>query len=302
MRKLIPYILILLFIPMSVFGQNVPPSLQGGFAHGPSESDNPKQWKGLVGCWAPVLGVTGRTLPDLSGYGNHGVFVDSPTWEIGNNPKMPGYVLDVPGAANVKRVRIPNNGTGWVKNRAEITIVIWLKVQTIASYDAILGQGAWGSGYLEMYQTSNLWAYLIPSTGSSYNGITPAVSYLTTADDTFHQVVMTVRFGDVGYVYSDGINIETDAGVSGTSTLEAGGDLYLGGFSDIAGMDCQIGYVAFYDRFFNQAQVTENFNDPLGMFRLKRRVYKAPGAAPSTRRMMQLSYLVNDLIDSYKYN
>ena len=48
------------------------PSYQSGYARNASESENPKLWDGLVGAWMPSLGVTGETLRDVSGNGNHG--------------------------------------------------------------------------------------------------------------------------------------------------------------------------------------------------------------------------------------
>ena len=50
----------------------IKPSYQSGYARNASESENPNLWDGLVGAWMPSLGVTGETLRDVSGNGNHG--------------------------------------------------------------------------------------------------------------------------------------------------------------------------------------------------------------------------------------
>ena len=52
------------------------PSYQAGYARNASESENPKLWDGLVGAWMPSLGVTGETLRDVSGNGNHGTLTN----------------------------------------------------------------------------------------------------------------------------------------------------------------------------------------------------------------------------------
>jgi len=60
------------------------PSYASGYAKNASQSAHPKLWDGLVGAWMPSLGVTGETLRDVSGNGNHGTLV----WDgiFGMNP------------------------------------------------------------------------------------------------------------------------------------------------------------------------------------------------------------------------
>jgi len=52
------------------------PSFKAGYARNSSESANPNLWDGLVGAWMPSLGVTGDTLRDVSGNGNHGTLTN----------------------------------------------------------------------------------------------------------------------------------------------------------------------------------------------------------------------------------
>ncbi len=58
----------------------VNPSFFTGFAHSPGESKYPEYWKGLIGLWAPFLGVQGSKLFDLSGNGNHGALSGGYVW------------------------------------------------------------------------------------------------------------------------------------------------------------------------------------------------------------------------------
>ena len=52
------------------------PSYAAGYAKSASESAHPNLWDGLVGAWMPSLGVTGDTLRDVSGNGNHGTLTN----------------------------------------------------------------------------------------------------------------------------------------------------------------------------------------------------------------------------------
>jgi len=59
--------------PVSVrVKHNEKPSYKSGYAKSADESASPHLWNGLVGAWMPSLGVTGETLRDVSGNGNHG--------------------------------------------------------------------------------------------------------------------------------------------------------------------------------------------------------------------------------------
>ena len=62
----------------------VKPSYATGFAQWPGQSEYPQLWTGLVGAWAPFLGVTGGQVFDLSGNGYAMDFVNSPVWSPGN--------------------------------------------------------------------------------------------------------------------------------------------------------------------------------------------------------------------------
>ncbi len=52
------------------------PSYATGYAKNASQSAHPNLWDGLVGACMPSLGVTGETLRDVSGNGNHGTLTN----------------------------------------------------------------------------------------------------------------------------------------------------------------------------------------------------------------------------------
>jgi hypothetical protein len=75
--------------PVSVrVKHNEEPSYKSGYAKSADESASPHLWNGLVGAWMPSLGVTGETLLDVSGRGNHADYTtaygEKANWEVGN--------------------------------------------------------------------------------------------------------------------------------------------------------------------------------------------------------------------------
>jgi len=51
----------------------------------------PQLWKGCVGAWCPSLGVTGNTLFDHSGFGNHGTLTNGPMWDVSEGRYANGF-------------------------------------------------------------------------------------------------------------------------------------------------------------------------------------------------------------------
>jgi len=58
------------------------PSSKAGYAKSASESAYPELWQDLAGAWIPQMGQSGDMLLDLSGHGNNGTFVSSPSWRM----------------------------------------------------------------------------------------------------------------------------------------------------------------------------------------------------------------------------
>ena len=75
----------------------LPASYQSVFSPRDGQPLYPELWRGCVGAWAPLLGPTGLTLRDWSGYGNHGAMtnMDAGTDWTGLNGK---YLLDFDGS------------------------------------------------------------------------------------------------------------------------------------------------------------------------------------------------------------
>lgn len=77
---------------------NVKASYKSGYAKSADESIVPGLWKGLIVALAPSLGVTGKTLYDLSGNGNDGnlINMDADNWVVGER----GYAIDYDETGN----------------------------------------------------------------------------------------------------------------------------------------------------------------------------------------------------------
>ena len=100
----------------------IKPSYQSGYARNASESENPKLWDGLVGAWIPSLGVTGETLRDVSGNGNHGVLtnMDAATDWVATSK---GLALDFGGSPNY----VNFSSIDLKLNPDAISFVFWFK-------------------------------------------------------------------------------------------------------------------------------------------------------------------------------
>ena len=99
----------------------------------------PNLWRGCVGAWSPILGPTGATLFDMSGYHRHGTLTNfnlSTAWSVGSN----GSKLLFDGGDDC--ISIPLT---WTPPRFSITF--WLTPNYLSSYNhAIQGDtSGWGA-------------------------------------------------------------------------------------------------------------------------------------------------------------
>ena len=98
------------------------PSYASGYAKNASQSAHPNLWDGLVGAWMPSLGVTGETLRDVSGNGNHGTLtnMDPASDWVGTSK---GLALDFDGSNDYVDCGVSKSTevidsisiTGWVR-------------------------------------------------------------------------------------------------------------------------------------------------------------------------------------------
>ena len=96
------------------------PGFSQGFARNASQSLFPNLWKGLVGLWAPYVGVQGQTLYDWSGFRNDGSLTNmtNDDWTTGRNGRVLNYDAENKGYVDC--------GTIDLSTKSAVVISIWL--------------------------------------------------------------------------------------------------------------------------------------------------------------------------------
>lgn len=144
--------------------------------------------KGLVGCWLFNEGA-GGVVHDLSGNGNNGTFVGTPTWESG--PLL--------SFNNFDRILISQN-SGFDFGLNDFTVSVWFKTTTTSTQEnRILAKYTGGDG-------SKYWGFL---TGSAENTNFYAQNVISSNypvwDNKWHHLVGTrENNGTKTFLYIDG--------------------------------------------------------------------------------------------------
>jgi hypothetical protein len=167
----------------------LPASYQSGFAPRDGQPLYPELWRGCVFAAAPLLGPTGLTLRDWSGFGNHGTLINGPTWQVSsgryginfdgtNDYNDYGVGINIYGLPRFSCsfwIYKTSNSAGWVLNR----------------YNTSAGGGVVGDYFGVNSGTS------VPRAGASFSGAT-VNDYVVfeTADlitlNTWHHVAISV--------------------------------------------------------------------------------------------------------------
>ena len=126
-------------------------SYANGFAPRDYQPQFPELWRGCIGAWCPVLGPTGLTLRDWSGYQNHGTltnFTTSAAWTT-----LEGHHAIDPDGTN-DFVSVPNNT---IHNPgARMTAAAWVYLDaTPASNGGVVSKSAATSNGWLLYVTQN---------------------------------------------------------------------------------------------------------------------------------------------------
>jgi hypothetical protein len=307
MKKLILSICLFLFIAMPVYGQQSIPSYQQGFATR-SLSKRPNLWRGLVGCWKPSLGVTGLTLRDVSGHGNHGALTNMTMddWVISGNPRLPSYSLDFDGSNDYVEM-----ATSEMVNSTEpFTINYWVFVLAVNDNDGMYSLVSDKStGFISFF--SNHASYRPFSFGSStWLQMHPSTDFRSEMANAWTNI--SIDFDGVDYsnitsfkLYRNGIEeaITASGGYAGHGNLTRLGragstSTYLDGQLDL--------FRVWTGRNLTTAETLDVYQHPNAMFEFTDRgIWKVPDVAPpSTRNRVHLiSQYFNNLVEQcYRYN
>jgi hypothetical protein len=245
------------------------PSYASGYAKNASQSAHPNLWDGLVGAWMPSLGVTGETLRDVSGNGNHGTLtgMDAASDWVATSK---GLALDFDGVDD--SCFIPSSDDLALTT---LTISIWLKKETLNTLQYFLTKTQ-NKTYELSSHTNNGVRYRIN------NGVTTVFNVPSLLNDSeWHNVTVAHNGNDVVF-YFDGKQNTTGNGtiINSTSGIMIGANISAG--SDVAVAQFwsgNIGQISIYNRALSPSEIKHLYVDSLAPFRRKQRVSVAVPAA-----------------------
>lgn len=208
--------------------------------------------------------TSGTTTADASGNNNTGALLGGVT-RISNGKY--GNALSFDGINDV--VRVPDSPTWKVNGLTGYTISMWIKVNnTVGDYKMAIGKGSWPSEDFRIHKLGGQWQFFMNTTALKCAGATPAISYLTTADNTYHHIalVMDAARGNCNF-YSDGQVVATDPYVSGTTVFSTGAgknDLFIGGLDGGRQyLNSDIDEVRLHTRALSPSELQSEMNTPI---------------------------------------
>jgi hypothetical protein len=255
------------------------PSYQAGYARNASESENPNLWDGLVGAWMPSLGVTGETLRDVSGNGNHGTFEGGTSW--GTNHQERSVYFD----GNDDWV----SGLGDVSLSASQPFSVTAKVKLIdyADYYPTIFQIKTDTNYSVSMFLSIVNGYQGLNFGSAQSWYRIRTGSSIAANETnFFVITYSGKGAGISSNFSIFQNGVRKSFVASSAFNTTSQDNYIGTtnnssrvFDDFYG---HINSASIYHRVLSPQEIKQLYVDSLAPFRKKQRVSVAvPAAVPT---------------------
>lgn len=235
----------------------LPGSYANGFAPRDGRPLYPELWTGCVFAVAPCLGVSGLTLRDWGGYGNHGTLTNGPTWAASQGK----YAIKFDGVNDyIQTSLIPVGNLG----TSNATIVVWAILPDVSTYGNVLAkrnnsspfqqwqllQGSLDSSFnIVNGKNLSLFWYAGGSMGNTQHIYTTA----NVADGNLHCIVARRINGTTPTIWIDGIKRATTTVGTATSNLNADSntDPIRIGSSD--GVSTFISYTLFESRLYQRA-------------------------------------------------
>lgn len=241
------------------------PSYQSGYARNASESENPNLWDGLVGAWMPSLGVTGETLRDVSGNGNHGTLTNT-NWEISSARKSVAY------NGSTSKADIGSNNKFELQ---EMSACIWFKINSVnlSNYTHIF----WKKKNSSPFSSFGLW--IEQSTRNIYGGF-GQFHESTGSQLPLNEWVFASLTYD-GYFRRIFVNGLLDVEASDSSlTIQYDSNPIQIGFGDYnLEFNGAVSSASIYNRALSPQEIKHLYVDSLAPFRKKQRVSVAVPAA-----------------------
>ena len=207
---------------------------------------------------------SGTTTADASGNNNTGTLLGGATrttaGKFGNAISFNGTNASV---------RIPDSPSWKVNGSTTYTVSLWIKVKDVSADRRVaIGIGAWPASNLYIYKSKRTWAFGINTNGRNCSGQASNLSYLTTADNTYHHVALVMNTAaNRCDLYSDGVVVGSDTSVSGTTAFASGSGLnglYIGGVADGRYINADIDDVRVYTQALTRAELQSEMTQSVG--------------------------------------
>jgi len=243
-------------------------------AQNASEAAYPHLWRGLVGAWAPFLGVTGGTLRDMSGRDNHGTLTNmdpATDWQVSGG----WWCLDLDGVNDCITLQPGQLPLG----ASPRTVHVNFRMNSDADA-AMINWGGNGGGGTRW----NMWRAKTPAGGQKI-GVECLNAYKLVNwnfDTDWHDFTATLSSSTLNScrIYFDGEEPAITASVSTGVTLNTlSSDCVIGRLSgtSIQHFPGKISQILVYNRALSAAEVKQIHSNPGGVLaRKRRRVYSIP--------------------------
>ena len=240
------------------------PSYKAGYAKSAAESAKPNLWKGLVGAWAPNLGITGDMLRDVSGNGNHGTLtnMDAATDWVATSK---GLALDFDGVDD--HVEVGTNEP--LEGKYENTFGGWVRFSSGSSFvGTIIGKSGYGgnpSAWTLQWHNGT-----VVFSGRRWSNTTNYY-FGSVNSNWYHFLVRTDRVSQSLYVNG---NLEFSDNITGVgAVLDHSQSLQIGK-QDVTSFERpwkgEIGFTSVYDRALSPNEIKQLYVDSLAPFRQRR--------------------------------
>ena len=234
----------------------------------------PNLWRGCVGAWAPLLGISGRILRDNSGFGHHATLVNFGTL-LDNDCEIKKGIIGVKCDQQPIAGRIETSYDYGFLTASTFSVFVRVHMPaTILTFGQIIGQRQDASTYEWSLRAAASNVFNVLFTGGSVSGATTLVANAEyTLAFTFNRGAVSLYVNGV----LDGI---------GTQTITSQtGDLVIGDYNNGAGgSEVLFHEGAIYNRILTQSEIRLLASKPgIAYETNQRRSYKSAAFAPSFR-------------------
>lgn len=233
-----------------------------GIARNPYESAHPELWRGLVGLWAPSVGVQGMRLWDFSINRNHGVMTNMTRADwIGSED---GWALDFDGGDDFVDVdgSFPDLASG-----DSATVTAWINLNaTPGGFASVFAFGFTGNNpILSLTIAGNLSIIGFLESDTSAQVTLTADGSALTVGEWAHVAVVYDRSSGNATRYFNGSQTGTIDDISAvTGQISTLGNIHIGRLSSGFELDVKIGDLHYFDRALTATDIQQLHQNSYG--------------------------------------